>query len=330
MATLYLTEQGVTMTKTDGRLVVRKDGKILQDLPAIHIDQIVVFGNAHFTMPAVNFILQEGIDVAYLSSHGTYRGRLQHAVAKDATLRQAQYHQAQDPAFCLAMAQGFIRGKVHNALVFVQRQQAKHTDIRASLNVLRQMERQIPTAASLDVLRGYEGTAAAAFFRAFRVLLKYDLGFRTRVHHPPTDPVNVLLSLGYTLLYNQTFAAINIVGLDPYLGFFHQTRHGHATLASDLIEEWRTLLVDSVVLGMINRGEFSVTDFRTTRQGQLQLRSEGLNRFLKAYDARVQSSVLYAPSQQQLQYLRCIEMQVRQVAQVLSNQQAAYQPYTTR
>lgn len=189
--------------------------------------------------------------------------------------------------------------------------------------------RALETVTNLEALRGYEGTAAAAFFRALRVFLKFDLGFRTRVQHPPTDPVNVLLSLGYTLLYNQTFAAINIVGLDPYLGFFHQTRHGHATLASNLMEEWRTLLVDSVVLGMINRGEVRAADFRT-RQGHLRLHSEALGRFLKAYDARVRSEVVYPPTQQRLSYLRCIELQVRQVAQVLTNQQPAYQPYKTR
>jgi CRISP-associated protein Cas1 len=202
MTTLYLTEQGVTVTKTNGQLLVRKDGKVLQELPAIHLEQIVVFGNAHFTMPAVNFVLQQGIDVAYLSIHGTYRGRLQHAFAKDATLRQAQYQKANEPAFCLALARGFMSGKVQNALVFAQRQRTRHTDAQAGIKTLQQMVRQIETAPNLETLRGYEGTAAAAFFRAFRVLLKYDLGFRTRVHHPPTDPVNVLLSLGYTLLYN--------------------------------------------------------------------------------------------------------------------------------
>lgn len=329
MTTLYLTEQGVTVTKTNGQLLVRKDGAILQELQAIHVEQIVVFGNAHFTMPAVNFILQQGIDVAYLSSHGTYRGRLQHAFAKDATLRQAQYQKANEATFCLALAQGFVHGKVHNALVFVQRQRARHAEARGSITVLQQMLRDIEIASSLETLRGYEGAAAAAFFRAFRVVLKYDLGFRTRAHHPPTDPVNVLLSLGYTLLYNQMFAAINIVGLDPYLGFFHQTRHGHATLASDLMEEWRTLLVDSVVLSMINRGEMRAADFRT-HEGRVRLQPDGLSRFLKAYDARVQSEVLYPPTQQRLSYLRCLELQVRQVAQVLTNQQSAYQAYKTR
>ena len=110
MPTLYLTQQGATVTKTDGRIVVRKDRQVLQDIPAIHVDQIVVFGNTHFTMPAVQFILQQGIDVAYLSSYGKYRGRLQHAFAKDATLRHAQSQKASNPTFCLAFAKQLIFG----------------------------------------------------------------------------------------------------------------------------------------------------------------------------------------------------------------------------
>jgi CRISPR-associated protein Cas1 len=324
-----LTEQGATVTKTNGQLLVRKDGQILQELPAIHVDQIVVFGNAHITMPAVKFILEQGIDVAYLSTYGMYRGRLQQAFAKDATLRQAQYQYATDPAFCLAVAKSFVSGKVHNTLVFTQRQRGRRSEVKATIRALRHTLRQLPTVQSLETLWGYEGSAAAAYFRAFRTFLKQDLGFQARVQHPPTDPVNALLSLGYTLLYNQTFGAINVVGLDPYLGFFHHTRHGHATLASDLMEEWRPILVDSVVLSLINRGELRAADFHT-REGRVRLRHEGLQRFLKAYDARVRSEVLYPPTQQRLTYLRCIEMQVRHLAQVLTNQQPDYIPFKTR
>jgi CRISPR-associated protein Cas1 len=118
---------------------------------------------------------------------------------------------------------------------------------------------------------GYEGTAAALSYRVFRTFLKTDGGFQGRKARPATDPVNALLSLGYTLLYNHMFAAINIynhmfaainiVGLDPYQGFFHQRKHGHAALASDLIEEWRAILVDSIVLTVLNRREIKLDDF---------------------------------------------------------------------
>lgn len=111
MGTLYLTEQGAVVTKTSERLLVRKDGKLLEDLPALHIDQIVVFGNAGFTTPAVSYVLENGIDVAYLSQHGRYRGRLQSTWTKDASLRYQQSRCALDTAFCLRLAQAIVTGK---------------------------------------------------------------------------------------------------------------------------------------------------------------------------------------------------------------------------
>jgi len=329
MSILYVTEQGATVTKSGERILVRKDGQLLLELPAIHVEQIVVFGNAQFTTPAVNFVLHQGIDVAYLSSHGTYRGRLQHAFAKDASLRRAQYEHAGNPDFCLALAKGLVGGKIHNSLVMAQRQRQRDAEVKAAIQQLRQAQDAVQNASDLDAVRGHEGSSAAAYFRVFRKALRQDLGFRARRHRPPPDPVNVLLSLGYTLLYNQTFAAINVVGLDPYMGFFHQTHHGHATLASDLMEEWRALLVDSVVLGLINRQEVTASEFHT-QKGRVRLSDAGRATFLRAYDARLRSEVTYAPTQQRVAYRRCIELQVRQLARVLTHQPSNYEPFKTR
>lgn len=169
MSTLYLTEQGALVTKTDGRLLIRKDGKTLHDLPAIHVEQIVIFGNVHFTTPAIKFVLEQGIDVAYLSSYGKYRGRLQHAFAKDATLRQAQYQKASAPSFCLAFAKSLIGGKLQNTLAFTQRQRQRHAEVETSIGFMHQMLRHLSAANTLDMIRGYEGAASAAYFRALRI-----------------------------------------------------------------------------------------------------------------------------------------------------------------
>jgi len=329
MATLYITEQGITVTKSGERLLLRKDGKLLQEFPAMQVEQIVVFGNAHFTSPAVSFVLNQGIDVAYLSAYGMYRGRLQQAPSKDAALRQAQYQRASDPAFCLQTAKHMVRGKIHNSLVLVQRQKPRGREIKDIIRQLRRTLDNLEEAVDLDAVRGHEGSAAAAHFRVLRQGLRVDLGFRNRAHRPPPDPVNVLLSLGYTLLHNQMFAAINVVGLDPYLGFFHQTHHGHATLASDLIEEWRAVLVDSLVFGMVNRQEIGAADFRT-QKGRVRLLNEGRAKFLRAYDARLRMAVTYPPTQEQTPYLRCLELQVRHLARVLTHREAAYVAYRTR
>jgi CRISPR-associated protein Cas1 len=326
MGTLYLTEQGTVVTKTGERLLVRKDGKLLHDLPALHVDQIVVFGNAGFTTPAVRYVLENGIDVAYLSSRGNYRGRLQPAWAKDASLRQQQYRRSLDAAFCLRMAQVIVTGKIRNAVAFCRRQRRLTQEGKQRIAAMEALLPKLPMTGSIEQLMGYEGTAAALYYRVFRTFLKADLGFQGRAAHPPTDPVNALLSLGYTLLYNHPYAAINLVGLDPYQGFLHQQKYGHAALASDLVEEWRAIIVDSIVLTVINRREIKPDDFHRTDHG-LHLTKPALTRFVKRYDARVSETVFGPAPPGKTPYRRVFELQVRQLARVITEQQVTYQPF---
>jgi len=329
MGTLYITEQGAVITKTDGRLVIRKDAETLQDLPAVQVDQIVIFGNVAFTTPAVRFVLEQGIDVAYLSSAGTYRGRIQPAWAKDATLRYEQYRWARDDRFCLQVAQQLMAGKIQNMLAFCRRQRRLGKDAPQHLAAMEGMQQRVAKAEKLEQVLGYEGAASAAYFRLLKTFLPHDWGFQTRQAHPPTDPVNALLSLGYTLLYNQLYAAINVVGLDPYQGFLHQRKRGHATLASDLMEEWRAIIVDSVVLTVINRREIKVDDLQRTNQG-VRLTKSALTRFVKRYDARVAEEVLAPTGQYRTTYRRYFELQVRHLARVLLGEAPMYRPFTIR
>lgn len=331
MATLYITEQGATLAKIDSRLVLRKRRKVLADIPAIKVDQIVIFGNANLTTPTVKFILESGIDLAYLSSRGNYRGRLESGFAKDARLRQMQYERSLDPDFRLALSKRFVGGKIHNLLALCRRQRGSQKDrtIRAPMAALERLSHKVALAEGLEELRGYEGAASAAYYKAFRSLLKQDWGFARRSHRPPRDPVNALLSLGYTLLYNNIYAFINLVGLDPYQGFFHETKYGHATLASDLMEEWRPVIVDSLVLVMINRGELSKGDFRWIR-GQVRLTREGLARFLRRYDGRLAAKVFHPRLKKRLSYRRCLEFQVRHLADLLLGRTRSYQPFSAR
>lgn len=329
MGSLYITEQGAVITKTDGRLVVRKDGQMLEDLPALHVDQIVIFGNAGLTTPAIRFVLEKGIDVAYLSSRGTYRGRLQPEWAKDATVRQQQYHCSLDPRFCLLLAQQLVIGKLRNAMVFGRRQRRLTTEARQCLTAIDALLPKVTAATHLDQVRGYEGAGAASYYRVFRTFLQDDYGFRNRQAHPPTDPVNALLSLGYTLLYNHLYAAINVVGLDPYQGFFHQLQRGHAALASDLVEEWRAVIVDSVVLSLLNRREITRDDFRQAEQG-LRLTKPALTRFLTRYDARISEEVFFPTLQVKTSYRRVFELQVRHLGKVILGEETTYQPFTLR
>jgi CRISPR-associated protein Cas1 len=280
MSVVYITQQGAVLSKEGERLIVTHEGITLLDQPLIHVSQVVLFGNVTVTAPAASLLLKRQIEVVFLSIHGRYKGRLQPECSRTVDARRRQYLSAEDPAFCLTLARALICGKMHNTAQFCLRQRHRPTTLEDGLSKLQRLERQALQAGHLDVLRGYEGTAAAVYFAVYRQFLKQDLGFTCRVKRPPTDPVNVLLSLGYTLLFNNVHSIVNLVGLDPYRGFFHSDRPGHAALVSDLMEEFRPLIVDSVVLWVINRHIITWEDFTGRGEG-LTFRQEGVKKFLK-------------------------------------------------
>jgi CRISPR-associated protein Cas1 len=327
MSVVYITQQGAVVAKEGERLIVTHEGVALLDQPLIHVSQVVLFGNVTVTAPAVSLLLKQQIDTVFLSYHGRYKGRLQPEYSQTVDLRRRQYLLAQNPAFCLQTARALVRGKLHNAAQFCLRQRNRPASLEVGLSKLQRLERQTANVAQMDALRGYEGAAAAEYFTLYRQFLKQDFGFARRIKHPPTDPVNVLLSLGYTLLFNNVHAMVNMVGFDPYQGFFHTERPGHAALVSDLMEEFRPLIVDSVVLWMVNRGVVMWEDFTGRGEG-LALSPEGLKKFLKHYEDRLQTRIFHPEADGRVTYLHAIEQQARLLARVLRQEVATYQSFT--
>lgn len=327
MAILYLTEQGTTVNLTAGRIVVRKNDKLLQELPIFKLEQIVAYGNVHLTPAVIAYCLQQGIEVAFFSSKGKFRGRLQPEFTKNTVVRQQQYKHAADPKFCVKLAATIVTGKLRNMAAMVKQQRRLRDGGRSPLSDLETTLAKIPTAKSIEQLNGYEGTASAAYFKAFRAALKGDWGFGAREYHPPKDPVNALLSLGYTLLYNDTYGAVNLVGLDPYMGFFHQPRHGHACLASDLMEEHRSVLIDRMVLTALNLQMIKPTEFERQPNGGITLKPEALKRFFALYAQTVKESIWYPYTGIQTTYRQVIEFQARHLVRVLLGEETTYSPF---
>ena len=194
---------------------------------------------------------------------------------------------------------------------------------------IRHTIRGLDSAKNLETLLGHEGAGASAYYRAYRELLAHDWGFTTRQFRPPPDPINAMLSLGYTLLHNHVYAFINVVGLDPYCGYFHQPKHGHAALASDLMEEFRPIIVNGYVLSLINNKRVRPDDFDQTNKG-LRFTKEALNRFLTGYYGRMQQTFQHPTRNEKTNYLRCIELQVRHLGRVIVGEEPAYQPFLIR
>jgi len=329
MASLYVIEQGAVVAKANGRFQIRLRGKLLAEVPTQQVDRITAFGNVHFTTPAVTFALREGIDVVFLSSRGTYRGRLQSPWTKDGDLRYLQYAAVSNPEKRLSVAKQIVAGKIQNAAALCARQERSPVG-RSCAKELRLLAKRAGLVQDLAGLRGVEGVASSRYYQAFRSFLKYPHGFSGRKRRPPTDPVNALLSLGYTLLWSDMWAMVNAVGLDPYLGMLHEPRHGHAALVSDLIEEWRPTIVDALVLFLLNRAELTANDFRFLKNGKVQLVKAGLARFVTRYEQRLSRRVYHPRLCRHLTYRQCLETQARHLAAFVRGEVAIYQPFRTR
>ena len=329
MAILYITQQGAVLHKSGNRVIVKKDRDVLQEIPIVQLDEVVIFGNGHITTQTMGYLLHKNIPVSFLSSQGKYKGKLQPPYAKDTHIRRQQYAAADDPSQCLGLAKCFVRGKLTNAVRFSQRQRSQNAEVKSAIRLARQTLEKLERAESLDSLLGYEGAGAVAHYRAFRQFLAHDWGFTTRQFRPPPDPINAMLSLGYTLLHNHVYTFINVVGFDPYCGYFHQPKHGHAALASDLMEEFRQVIVDGYVLSLVNNNRVRPENFEQTNKG-IRFTKEALDRFLVGYYGRMQQTFQHPTRNEKTTYLRCIELQVRHLARVIAGEEKAYQPFLIR
>jgi len=185
-----------------------------------------------------------------------------------------------------------------------------------------------------DVLRGLEGSAANAYFKVLKSGIKWqgEGAFTKRTKRPPRDPVNVLLSFGYTLCGDALFTACEVVGLDPYCGFFHAEKYGRPALALDLVEEFRSIIVDSVVLTLINKKMIKTADFEYDAGdgGRVILKNKGLKIFLNEFIKRLNTNINHPFIGKSIAYRKCFEIQARQIRKIIEGSQQDYIPLTVR
>jgi CRISPR-associated protein Cas1 len=323
MTALYLNEQGAVLRRVGERLVVTKDHQVLEEIPIIHVEQVVVMGNIQLTTPVVALLLQRQVDVVFLSSRGKFRGRLMTTGSKFAQLRHRQLRLMGDEGRVLAAARELVAAKLTNQAYLLER-----LGTRQAVRSIQQDVKKARQAATIDSLRGHEGAAGARYFAAIREFIPAQWGFTRRVYHPPTDPVNALLSLGYTLLLKDVTAAVQLVGLDPFLGFFHAIDYGRPSLVLDLMEPFRPL-VDELVLGQIVEGKMSPNDFEPAQRkdGAVLLNDEARTRYFHAYEQQIENLVLCPPTGERTPCRRCLELQARQLAQVVLEKRAKFRAF---
>lgn len=334
LKTLYLMEHGSVLGKEYERFVVKKKGVVVKEIPAIHVDQIMVFGNSQLTTQVMQFCLQERIPIYLLSGKGRYYGMVDSFDTEPVLLHREQFSRADEPRFCLDLAKAFILGKVSNSRLLLRRQ-ARHREapaLESAAEQLTQVLKQLDKARTLDQLRGFEGNAARIYFQAIAATIPASWGFTRRVKKPPTDPVNSLLSYGYTLLFYNVYTFLRARGLNPHVGYLHPMRMGHPALASDVMEEFRSIVVDAVILNLVFNDKLTPEDFVPPEKvgDACMLNPQARGLFIRELENKLNSAVTHPNSGLKLDYRRCIEHQVNHLAAVVRLREQSYQAVCMR
>ncbi|MBD2361803.1 type I-D CRISPR-associated endonuclease Cas1 [Anabaena minutissima FACHB-250] len=330
MGTVYITQDDAFIGKIDERLNVRFDKKTILDIPLLKIDGVVVLGRATVSPAVISELLERHITLTFLTDTGRYLGQLQPEVTKNIFVRKAQWQAAGESPQAIHLVQGFVRGKLKNYRHLLLRRQRETTDLDLSKNITRieQAIAPIDTTHNIDSLRGLEGAGSAAYFGCFNEIIRVmEFEFTHRNRRPPKDPVNSLLSFGYALLRHDVQGAVNIVGFDPYLGYLHCERYGRPSLALDLMEEFRPLVVDAVVLSALNKRLLTPTDFVTEPlSGAVSLIPEARKTFLKLYQQKKLSEFKHPVLGRKCTYQEAFELQARLMSKYLMGETEKYPP----
>jgi CRISPR-associated protein Cas1 len=257
------------------------------------VEDVVVLGQGNVTMQALHALMDADVPVHYVDAGGRYKGSLTSGRGRGYAVRRLQYAAADDPNMCLALGQNFIAGKLLG-----QRRTLLHYSYRRKLSGLRETCSDLGrlTKAALDQkdiegLRGVEGSGAAGYFSALSGVFQNPWFFRERNRRPPRDPVNALLSFGYTLLLGSMTTAVILAGLDPCVGFVHPEYRGRPSLPLDMMEEFRSPIVDRMVVSSCNQSIFKLEDFERAENGGLVMNASARKALLEAYDNRLRTTV---------------------------------------
>ena len=309
-------------------------------VPLHHLGSVVCLGNIMLSPALMHRCADDGISLVLLDSHGRFKARLEGAVSGNILLRQAQHKQANDAAFALNVSRAMIAGKLRNArqvLLRGAREAADEADAKiltAGATALRASVRNLPLAGNLDSVRGIEGDAAKVYFSAMNGIVRRDarstFAMDGRTRRPPRDRINALLSFLYSMLMNDCRSALEAVGLDPQLGFLHAVRPGRAALALDLMEEFRAVMADRLVLTLINRGQIGANDFVEREGGAVLLEGDARRAVVVAYQERKQEEITHPLLETKMPIGLLPQIQARLLARHIRGETATYLPFFAR
>lgn len=328
MANLYLTEQGSILRKTGDRLIVQKDNEVLLDVQCSKINAVLIFGNVQFTTQAVHELFEHGIELALLTRTGRLIGQLTSPSTKNIELRVEQFKRRSDDEFRFNFSKAVISGKMSNCLNLIKTFSNNHPEINfaGETTVIEASINNINGAGSVAVLRGIEGSAAKTYFQGFGKMILGGFTFEGRRKRPATDPVNALLSFGYTLIFNEISSLLDGLGFDPYLGYFHEVEYGRASLACDIQEEFRAS-IDRFTLYLVNNRMLSEGDFyKNPKDESMYLKREAMKKYFAEYEKYLNREFKHPETGENTTLRKCFRIQAEKLAGFVKGS-AMYTPF---
>ena len=297
--TLYVTTPEAYLSKDGLNVVITVKQEEVFRIPIINIEGIVTFGYMGASPGLMKLCVDNNVSLTFLSPQGKFIARVQGPTRGNVLLRTEQYRLSENEDFTLHISKLFIGGKIQNyrnILRRYERDYGSNDEIAAAVQALEVRKRDLNRVQDLNQLRGIEGDAASVYFSVFHYLIlnqKSDFPFNGRNRRPPKDAVNAMLSFVYTLIANDVAAALETVGLDPYVGFLHALRPGRTSLALDVMEELRAYLGDRLVLSLINRRQVSAKDFLFQGDESVIMTDSCRKVLLTAWQARKKEMIVH-------------------------------------
>ncbi|UAC50146.1 CRISPR-associated endonuclease Cas1 [Bacillus aquiflavi] len=320
------------MRKESERLKIFKEKKLIRDIRVNDYKRIYVHDSSTLTTDAIELLIEKEITLVYFKG-SRFLCRVVGPENKNVTLRIAQVKAHLDTERTFKIAKNIIMAKVINTRTSLQRyyRNNKYDQVKKVIDLLKVVIKKIESSSTIDEARGLEGLAAKNYFFVFPLLVKNraTIRFNGRSKRPAKDEVNVLLNYGYGILRAEMTSALSAVGLDPYIGFLHRERYGRESLSLDLMEEFRSVFVDNLVLRLVNQPIIRKEDF-FHEHGSIRMKTSTIKRFLQEIEKRRLTEVTHQLMKKKMTYREIFHTQALLLAKTIRGELEEYHPFLVK
>ena len=321
MSNVYVYERGAVLGYRENRLIINYSEDDFKSIPIENIENIILFGGIQVSTACMQQMLAKGVHLTWLSKTGSYFGRLESTSFINIDRQRLQFRKSDDEKFSLEISKQFIRGKVTNQRTILMRanKMLKNPELEDIILRMSVYSKKIGEAKTIEELMGMEGFLAKMYYQGVNFMIDKEYSFKQRTKRPPKDPFNAVLSFGYTLLHYEIFTLVVSKGLNPYASFLHSDRHKHPALCSDLMEEWRPMLIDSLAIALLNNNKIKKENFEYNKEnGGVYLDKEGCKKFIAEFEKRLRQEVGYVKEvPYKMSFRRIIEYQIMQLIKAI-------------